>query len=117
MNLIIAEKTSVAMSLAAVLGPPERKESYLEGSDGLVSWRIVHLLDLVPKDNRFFTGKKKTITPSVATALLKKGRIFMSGLYSEKTRKTYDAEILFNDTGGRYVNFKLGSPEKKGRLK
>ena len=69
------------------------------------------------KDNRFFSSKKKSITKSVAAALLKEGRISMSGLYSEKTGKTYDAEVILDDTGGKYVNFKLGFPVKKGRRK
>ena len=59
------------------------------------------------KDNRFFSSKKKSITKSVAAALLKEGRISMSGLYSEKTGKTYDAEVILDDTGGKCVNFKL----------
>ena len=59
------------------------------------------------KDNRFFAVKKKTITKTVAAALLKEGRVFMSGLFSEKTGKTYDATIALDDTGGKYVNFKL----------
>ena len=59
------------------------------------------------KDNRFFAAKKKTITKPIATALLKEGRIFMSGLHSSKTGKTYDATIVLDDTGGKYVNFKL----------
>ena len=69
------------------------------------------------KDNRFFSSKKKSITKSVAAALLKEGRISMSGLYSEKTGKTYDAEVILDDTGGKYVNFKLKFPIKKGRRK
>lgn len=69
------------------------------------------------KDNRFFSGKKKSITKSVAATLLKEGRISMSGLYSEKTGKTYDAEVILDDTGGKYVNFKLEFPVKKGRRK
>lgn len=69
------------------------------------------------KDNRFFSSKKKSITKSVAAALLKEGRISMSGLYSEKTGKTYDAEVILDDTGGKYVNFKLKFPVKKGRRK
>lgn len=69
------------------------------------------------KDNRFFSSKKKSITKSVAAALLKEGRISMSGLYSEKTGKTYDAEVIMDDTGGKYVNFKLEFPVKKGRRK
>lgn len=69
------------------------------------------------KDNRFFSSKKKSITKSVAAALLKEGRISMSGLYSEKTGKTYDAEVILDDTGGKYVNFKLEFSVKKGRHK
>ena len=67
------------------------------------------------KDNKFFSGKKKSITKSVAAALLKE--VSMSGLYSEKTGKTYDAVVLLDDTGGKYVNFKLEFPAKKGRRK
>ena len=69
------------------------------------------------KDNKFFSSKKKSITKSVAAALLKEGRVSMSGLYSEKTGKTYDAVVLLDDTGGKYVNFKLEFPAKKGRRK
>ena len=69
------------------------------------------------KDNKFFSGKKKSITKSVAAALLKEGRVSISGLYSEKTGKTYDAVVLLDDTGGKYVNFKLEFPAKKGRGK
>lgn len=69
------------------------------------------------KDNKFFSGKKKSITKSVAAALLKEGRVSMSGLYSEKTGKNYDAVVLLDDTGGKYVNFKLEFPAKKGRRK
>lgn len=46
------------------------------------------------KENRFFSSKKKTITKTVAAALLKEGRVSMSGLFSEKTGKTYDATLF-----------------------
>lgn len=69
------------------------------------------------KDNKFFSSKKKSITKSVAAALLKEGRVSVSGLYSEKTGKTYDAVVLLDDTGGKYVNFRLEFPAKKGRGK
>lgn len=59
------------------------------------------------KDNRFFKQKKKSITKTIAAALLKEGRVSMSGLYSEKTGKTYDAIVVLDDTGDKYVNFKL----------
>lgn len=38
MELVIAEKPSVAQSIAAVLGATQRKDGYLEGNDYLVSW-------------------------------------------------------------------------------
>ncbi len=69
------------------------------------------------KENKFFSGKKKTITKPVAAALLKEGRVSVSGLYSEKTGNTYDAVVLLDDTGGKYVNFRLEFPAKKGRGK
>lgn len=69
------------------------------------------------KENKFFSSKKKTLTKSVAAALLKEGHVSMSGLYSEKTGRTYDAVVLLDDTGGKYVNFKLEFPARKGGRK
>lgn len=69
------------------------------------------------KENRFFSSKKKSITKAVAAALLKEGRVFISGLYSEKTGRTYNADVVMEDTGDKYVNFRLEFPEKKGRRK
>ncbi len=69
------------------------------------------------KDNRFWASKRKTITRPVATALLKEGRVFVSGLYSEKTGKPYNATVILDDTGDKYVNFKLDFSEKKGKWK
>lgn len=66
------------------------------------------------RDNRFFSSKRKEITRKIAAALLKEGRVSMSGLYSEKTGKTYDAVVVLDDTGEKYVNFKLEFPAKKG---
>ena len=59
------------------------------------------------KDNRFFAAKKKELTRKIAAALLKDGRAALTGCYSEKTGKTYDAVAVLNDTGGKYVNFRL----------
>lgn len=72
------------------------------------------------RDNRFFTAKRKEITKTVAAALLKEGRVSMSGLYSEKSGKTYDAVVVMEpgEKGGKYVNFKLEFPNnKKGAKK
>ena len=38
MELVIAEKPSVAQSIAAVLGATQRKDGYLEGNDYLVAF-------------------------------------------------------------------------------
>ena len=44
MQLVIAEKPSVAQSIAAVLGATQRKDGYLEGNDYLVSWlSLIHI--------------------------------------------------------------------------
>ena len=58
------------------------------------------------KDNRFFAAKKKVLTKAVAAALLKDGRVKLTGCYSEKTGKTYDATVILEDTGER-MNFRL----------
>lgn len=58
------------------------------------------------KDDRFFTGKHKTLTAHMAAALLKKGRVKVSGLFSEKKGVTYDAVVVLADAG-KYVNYKL----------
>lgn len=65
------------------------------------------------KENHFFATKRKELTLPIAIALLKEGRVFMKGLYSAKTGKTYDATILLDDTGAKYVNFKIEFGAKK----
>ena len=46
MRLVIAEKPSVAQSIAAVLNAKKRHNGYLEGSGYLVSWCFGHLAEL-----------------------------------------------------------------------
>ena len=45
-QLVIAEKPSVAQSIAGVLGASQRNDGYLEGNGYLVSWCIGHLVEL-----------------------------------------------------------------------
>ena len=59
------------------------------------------------KNAKFFMTKRKQPTRAFVTALLATGRARLSGCYSEKTGKTYDAVVMLDDTGGRYVNFKM----------
>ena len=58
------------------------------------------------KDSKFFTAKKKTLTKSVAAALLNKGRVKLTDCFSEKTGKTYDATVVLEDDGTK-TNYKL----------
>ncbi|WP_368489394.1 DNA topoisomerase 3 [Clostridium sp. BJN0013] len=46
MKLVIAEKPSVAQTIAAVLGAKEKKDGYIEGGGYLVSWCVGHLVGL-----------------------------------------------------------------------
>ena len=47
-KLIVAEKPSVAMSYAKVLGATNHQDGYLEGNGYLVSWCVGHLVELAP---------------------------------------------------------------------
>ncbi len=47
-KLIVAEKPSVAMAYAKVLGVTSRQDGYLEGNGYLVSWCVGHLVELAP---------------------------------------------------------------------
>ena len=56
MILAIAEKPSVAQSIANVLGASSRKDGYLEGNNYIVSWCVGHLVGLADAssyDERF----------------------------------------------------------------
>ena len=41
------------------------------------------------------------------TALLKDGRVKLTGLVSEKAGKKYDATVILDDDGGQFVNYKV----------
>ena len=49
--MVIAEKPSVAQSLAAVIGATVRKDGYLEGNGWRVSWCVGHLAGLADADS------------------------------------------------------------------
>ena len=46
MRLVIAEKPSVAMALASVIGARSRRDGFVEGNGYLVSWCVRHLVGL-----------------------------------------------------------------------
>ena len=91
-RLVIAEKPSVAQSIAKVLGADARKDGFLEGGDWLVSWCVGHLaglaepaiynpaydkwrkedLPIVPENWRFTIGKDKRKQFDVLRTLLRR---------------------------------------------
>ena len=58
------------------------------------------------RDNKFFKLKHVTLTKAQAAELLNNGRVFMKGLYSEKSGKTYDAWVVLDDNG-EFVRYRL----------
>ena len=91
-RLVIAEKPSVAMSIAKVLGATARKEGHMEGEGWLVSWCIGHLaglaepavynpdydkwrredLPILPENWRFTIGKDKREQFDILRTLLRR---------------------------------------------
>jgi len=65
------------------------------------------------KNSKWWAAKKKQPTKAIVAALLKDGRARLTGCYSEKTGKTYDATVVLEDDG-QYANFKLEFDRQKG---
>ena len=65
------------------------------------------------KDDRFWTSRKKVLTAKMAADLLKNGRILVKGMWSEKKGVAYDAAVLLDDTGEKYVHYKLEFQKKQ----
>ena len=51
------------------------------------------------KDNRYLSAKHIILTRKMVDGLLKDGKTFVSGMYSEKADKTYSAFIVLMDDG------------------
>ena len=65
------------------------------------------------KQDRFWTSRKKELTAKMASELLEKGRTSVKGLWSEKRGSTYDAVVVMEDTGEKFIKFHLEFPNKK----
>ena len=64
LNLVIAEKPSVAQSIAKVIGATTKHDGYLEGSGYLVSWCVGHLIELAEPeeyDDRYEKWRKEDL--------------------------------------------------------
>lgn len=60
MQLVIAEKPSVAKSIADVLGALDRQDGYFDGGGYLVSWCVGHLIELAEPESYGEQWKKWT---------------------------------------------------------
>ena len=63
-NLVVAEKPSVAQSIGKVLGCSGRQDGYLEGNGYLVSWCVGHLVELAEPetyDSKYEKWKKEDL--------------------------------------------------------
>ena len=63
MKIIIAEKPSVAKSIAAIVGANNKKEGYMEGNGYAVTWAFGHLVGLAMPEHYGITGFQKENLP------------------------------------------------------
>ena len=65
------------------------------------------------KNDRFFEDRKIVFTPKIASKLLKDKKVKVKNIYSHKTDKTYDGNVVLCDTGDKYVNYRIEIDRKK----
>lgn len=65
------------------------------------------------KNDRFFEDREITFTPKIAKALLKDKTVKVKDIYSHKTGKTYDGNVVLCDTKDKYVNYRIEIERKK----
>ena len=66
------------------------------------------------RDNKFLTAKRIQLTSQLASALLQDGRAHLTGIWSEKTGKSYDATVVLTDDGQKTLyrlEFEQGTTE------
>lgn len=63
------------------------------------------------KESKWLTAMKKSITTEMVESLLSNGSVHVSGLYSQRTGKSFDADLLMEDDG-THVNFRLDFGKK-----
>ncbi|MBQ3591401.1 MAG: DNA topoisomerase III, partial [Clostridia bacterium] len=58
------------------------------------------------RDNKYFAAKHMTLTREHVEKLLADGQVYMTGMYSQKTGKDYDAWVILDDNG-EFVRFRI----------
>lgn len=106
MRVILAEKPSVAQSIAAVLGADQKKNGYLQGENDLVSWCIGHLIELAPPeiyDARYAKWRREDlpIVPSVWESVVSDGTKKQFAVLKELLNRTDVDEVVCATDAGR----------------
>lgn len=108
MKLVIAEKPSVARSIAAVLDADEKKSGYIQGSSYLISWCVGHLVSLAPPeqyDSRYGESPWKfenlPITPANWQFSLEKATKAQFDVLKELMFRSDVSEIICATDAGR----------------
>ena len=64
------------------------------------------------KDNKYLAHKKIRVDSDMVKELIENGKVFIKGMYSQKTEKNFDAYLTFSDDGNM-ITFGTEFPEKK----
>ena len=106
MRLVIAEKPSVAQSIAAVLGAKSRHDGYLEGSGYIVSWCFGHLAELADAavynaDDAKWTLAALPIIPTSFRFIVRADKQKQFDILRELMRRESVAEVVNACDAGR----------------
>ena len=71
---------------------------------------------VLPQENNFLEKMGKTMDEAIATALLQKGRVTMTDLYSAKKNKYFNADLVMEIEDGK-ARFQLEFPKNTTRKK
>ncbi len=105
MRVILAEKPSVAQSIAAVLGANQKRNGYLQGENDLVSWCIGHLIELAPPeiyDARYAKWRREDlpIVPSAWESVVSDGTKKQFAVLKDLLNRTdVDEVVCATDAG------------------
>ena len=106
MRVILAEKPSVAQSIAAVLGADQKKNGYLQGENDIVSWCIGHLIELAPPgiyDARYAKWRREDlpIVPSAWECVVSDGTKKQFAVLKELLNRADVDEVVCATDAGR----------------
>ena len=106
MRVILAEKPSVAQSIAAVLGVDQKKNGYLQGENDIVSWCIGHLIELAPPeiyDARYAKWRREDlpIVPSAWESVVSDGTKKQFSVLKDLLNRTDVDEVVCATDAGR----------------